>query len=169
MEEISKSIWEIVPWCILFADDIVLVAETKEEANSKLDEWREALEDKGLPISRTKTEYLRYNFSGTESIGEPEVTIGGEVVACTSKFKYLRSVIQSNGEIYGDVTNHIQAGWLKWRVAIGVLCDKKFPRRLKGKLYRVAIRPALLYETKCWLIKKVFEQRVEVTEMRMLR
>ncbi|XP_057518351.1 uncharacterized protein LOC130799266 [Amaranthus tricolor] len=34
LEEISKSIWETVPWCILFADDIVLVAETKEEANS---------------------------------------------------------------------------------------------------------------------------------------
>ena len=60
--------------------------------------------------SRTKTEYLRCNFSGTESIGESEVTIGGEVVACTSKFKYLGSVIKSNGEIDGDVTNRIQAG-----------------------------------------------------------
>ena len=63
-----------------------------------------------MRISRTKTEYLRCNFSGTKSIGEPEVTIGGEVVACTSKFKYLRSMIQSNGKIDGDVTNHIQAG-----------------------------------------------------------
>ena len=31
MEKISKSIWETVPWCMLFTDDIVLVAETKEE------------------------------------------------------------------------------------------------------------------------------------------
>ena len=54
---------------MLFADDIVLVSETKEEANSKLEERRKALEGKGLRISRTKTEYLRYNFSGTESIG----------------------------------------------------------------------------------------------------
>ena len=49
---------------MLFADDIVLVVKTKEEANSKLEEWREALERKGLRISRTKTEYLRCNFSG---------------------------------------------------------------------------------------------------------
>ena len=43
------------------------------------------------------------------------------------------------------------------------------PRQLKGKFYRVAIRTALLYGTKCWPIKKVFEQRMEVTGLRMLR
>ena len=103
-----------------------------------------------MRISRSKTEYMRCNFSGIESIGEPEVSIRGEAVACTSKFKYLGSVIQNNGEIEGDVTNRIQIGWLKWRAATGVLCDKRFPSRLKGKFYRVAIRPALLYGTKCW-------------------
>ena len=90
---------------MLFANDIILVAETKEEANGKLEEWREALR-----ISSTRTEYLRCNFSETKSIGEPEVTIGREVVVCTSRFKYLGSVIHSNGEIDGDVTNRKQAG-----------------------------------------------------------
>ena len=92
-------------------------------------------------ISCTKKKYLRCNFSETESIGELGVTIEGEVVACTFKFKYLGYVIQSNGEIEGDVTNCIQTGWLKWRATTGVFCDKKFPRRLKGKFYCVAIRP----------------------------
>ena len=107
MEDIYKSFMETVPWCLLIADDIVLVAETKEEANRKLEEWRTILEDRGFLISRTKTKYLRCNFCGTEPIGEPEVTIGGEVVACTSKFKYLRSVIQSKGEIDRVVTHRI--------------------------------------------------------------
>ncbi|XP_057529952.1 uncharacterized protein LOC130808502 [Amaranthus tricolor] len=147
MEEISKSIWKTVPLCMLFADDIVLVAETKEEANSKLEECREALEVKGLRISRTKTKYLRCNYSGTESIGEPE----------------------SNREIDENVTNRIQAGWLKWRAATGVLCDKKIPKRLKGKFYRIAIKPTLLYGTECWPVKKIFEQRMKVIEMRMLK
>ncbi|XP_057543262.1 uncharacterized protein LOC130821491 [Amaranthus tricolor] len=149
MDEISKSIWEIVPSCMLFADDIVLVAKAKEEASTKLEEWRAVLEGRGLRISRTKTKYLRCNFSGIESIGESEVTIEGDVVACMSKFKYLGSVIQSDGKIDRDVTHRIQAGWLKWRAATGVLCDKKFPSRLKGKFYRVAIRSALLYGTEC--------------------
>ena len=91
------------------------------------------------------------------------------MVASTDKFKYLRSIIQSNGEIDEDVTHRIQAGWLKWRAATRMLCNRKFPVRLKGKFYIVAIRPALLYGTECWPVKKVHEQKMEVAEMRMLR
>ena len=50
-----------------------------------------------------------------------------------------------------------------------MLCDKKFHRRLKGKFYRVAIRLAFLYGTECWPVKKVFKQRMEAAEIRMLR
>ena len=64
IKEISKSIWETVSWCMLFADDIMLVAKTKEEVNNKLEEWRAVLEVRGLRISRLKTKYLRCNFCG---------------------------------------------------------------------------------------------------------
>ena len=50
-----------------------------------------------------------------------------------------------------------------------VLCDKKFPSKLKGKFYRTAIKLALLYGTECWPVKKIFEHKMKVTEMRMLR
>ena len=82
-----------MPWCMLFVDDIVLVAETSEEANAKLEEWRVVLEGKGLRIKRTKTEYLRYNFNGNEQHDDPKVIIGEDVVASTNRFKYLGSVI----------------------------------------------------------------------------
>ena len=96
------------------------------------------------------------------------MTIGEEVFASTTKFKYLRSIIQSNGEIDGDVTHRIHAGCLKWRAIIEVLCDRKFLSRLKGKFYRVAIRPALLYGTECWPVKKTFEYKMKVAEMSMV-
>ena len=31
MDKITKSIHEDIPWCMLFADDIVLIGETKED------------------------------------------------------------------------------------------------------------------------------------------
>ena len=88
---------------MLFANDIVLVAETREEVSNKLDEWRKALEGRGLRISRTKTEYLCCDFSGTSPVGEPVVSINESVVKSTTKYKYLGSIIRRDGEIDGDV------------------------------------------------------------------
>ena len=47
---------------MLFADDVVLVDESRAGRNRKLELWRETLESKGFSLSRTKTEYMRYDF-----------------------------------------------------------------------------------------------------------
>ncbi|XP_070051793.1 uncharacterized protein [Nicotiana tomentosiformis] len=75
----------------------------------------------------------------------------------------------SNGEINEDVAHRIGAGWLKWRLASGVLCDWNVPPKLKGKFYKAVVRPAMLYEAECWPVKKSHAQKMKVAEMRMLR
>ena len=57
---------------------------------------------------------------------------------------------------------------MKWRKASGVLCDAKIPIKLKGKFYRTAVRPTILYGTECWTVKSQHENKVGVAEMRML-
>ena len=47
------------------------------------------------------------------------------------------------------------------------MCDKKIPLKLKGRIYRMVIRPALLYGTE-WSIKWSHIQRMMVAEMRMI-
>ena len=37
MDEIMKSFHEEIPWCMLFVDDFVLIDETKEWVNTKLE------------------------------------------------------------------------------------------------------------------------------------
>ena len=60
---------------MLFANDIVLVNESRDGVNAKLKRRREALESKGFKISRTKTEYMDCNFSGHLQIVEIIVKI----------------------------------------------------------------------------------------------
>nr|XP_043629756.1 uncharacterized protein LOC122601044 [Erigeron canadensis] len=157
LDELSSGLQEELPWCMIFADDIALIARSTEELNRRLEKWREALEDNGLCVSREKTEYLRCDFDKQEiRQNEDEVPGIGDT--------------QIGGEgIDEDVIHRIQAGWMRWRAASGVMCDKRIPLQLKGKFYRVAIRPTMLYGSECWPMTKVQASRVEVAEMTMLR
>ena len=62
MDEVTRNIQEDIPWCMLFADDVVLVDESQAGVNRKLELWRQTLESKGFKLSRTKTEYMRCDF-----------------------------------------------------------------------------------------------------------
>ena len=64
MDEITRGIQDALPWCMLFADDIVLIVETRQGVNDMLERWRHTLEARGFRVSRSKTEYLHCCFSG---------------------------------------------------------------------------------------------------------
>ncbi|KAF3625612.1 hypothetical protein FXO37_30776 [Capsicum annuum] len=120
-------------------------------------------------VSRSKTEYVECKFNDVGRENEVVVKLEAQEVCKRDRFKYLGSVIQSNDEIDEDVLHRIGAGWMKWKLASGVLCDKKVPPKLKGKFYRVVVRPALLYGAECWPVKNSHIQKMKVAEMRMLR
>jgi len=63
----------------------------------------------------------------------------------------------------------VSAAWFNWKKMTGVLCDKKMKIKLKSKINRTMIRPAMIYEAETWTMKKVYEKRLDVAEMRMLR
>ena len=169
MDELTRFIQEEVPWCMLFADDTILIDETRDGVNARLEVWRQTLESKGFRLSRTKTEYLECKFSVELDESSVEVRLAAQIIPKIERFKYLGSVLQGSGDIDSDVIQRIGAAWMKWRLASGVLCDKKVPPKLKGKFYRVVVRPALLYGVECWPIKKSQVQKMHVAEMRMLR
>jgi hypothetical protein len=133
---------------MLFTDDVVLIDESRIRVNQKLELWKQTLESKGFRLSRTKTEYMRCQFSG-ENSDDRDVSLDGRVVPMNDTFRYLESILQSEGEIDENVSHRIRAGWVKWRQTFGVLCDKKVPNKLKGKFYRTTIRPVMIYGAKC--------------------
>ncbi|PWZ30103.1 hypothetical protein Zm00014a_011606 [Zea mays] len=151
--EVTRDIQGDIPWCMLFADDVVLVDESRDGVNRKLELWRQTLESKGFRICRTKTEYMRCDF-GTTISENGDVSLGGQVVPKKDTFRYLGSMLHRDGDIVKDVSHRIKAGWMKWCQASGVVCDKRVPQKLKGKFYRTTIRPAMLYGAECWPTKR---------------
>jgi hypothetical protein len=96
------------------------------------------LEAKCFRLSRSKTEYIKYDFSATTQ-EEGDVRLDDQVVPKKDTFRYLRLMLQKNRDIDEHVSHRIKASWLKWHQASGVLCDPRVPLKLKDKFYRAAI------------------------------
>ena len=62
---------------MLYDDDIVLCSTRREEVENKLEEWRRAMEDRGLEISRKKPVYLRFNGDWNLD-GNSDINLQGE-------------------------------------------------------------------------------------------
>ena len=167
MDRMTDEIREAAPWTMMFADDIVICSESKEQVEEKLESWRYALERRGMKVNRRKTEYMCVNERQDNSSGT--VKMQGEEVTKVEDFKYLGSTVQSNGECGREVKKRVQAGWNGWRRMSGVICDRRVPARVKGKVYKVAVRPAMLYGLETVALTKRQEAEMEVAELKMLR
>ena len=64
IDRLTEDIRKDTPWDMLFADDIVLSRQNYRELEEDLEIWRNALERRGLKVSRSKTEYLRVGGCG---------------------------------------------------------------------------------------------------------
>ncbi|KAK3556364.1 hypothetical protein QTP70_007079 [Hemibagrus guttatus] len=165
MDQLSEEVRQESPWTMMFADDIVICSESREQVEENLERWRFALERRGMKVSRNKTEYMCVN----EREGSGTVRLQGEEVKKVQEFKYLGSTVQSNGECGKEVKKRVQAGWNGWRKVSGVLCDQKISARIKGKVYRTVVRPAMLYGLETVSLRKRQESELEVAELKMLR
>ncbi|KAK3554858.1 hypothetical protein QTP86_000893 [Hemibagrus guttatus] len=99
MDQLSEEVRQESPWTMMFADDIVICTESREQVEENLERWRFALERRGIKVSRSKTEYMCVN----EREGSGTVRLQGEEVKKVEEFKYLGSTVQSNGECGKEV------------------------------------------------------------------
>ena len=165
MDRLTDEVRKELPWTMMFADDIVICGPSKEQVEEDLEQWRHALERRGMKVSRRKTEYLCVN--GREEGGT--IQMQGTELAKVEEFRYLGSTVQSNGQCDREVKRRIQAGWNGWRKVTGVICDKRIPARVKGKVYKTVVRPSMMYGLETVPLTKRHEAELEVAELKMLR
>ena len=163
MDRLTDEITQESPWTMLFADDLVICGECRQQVETNLERWRYALERRGMKVRRSKTEYMCANFknggTGTAWLQEAEVVK-------VDKFKYLGSTVQSNGDC-GSCADRGRVEWVE-RVA-EVICDRRVSAEMKGNLYKTVVRPAMVYGLETVALTRKQEMELEVAELRMLR
>ena len=112
---------------------------------------------------------MDFNFEQNQQGNRELVKILGEELERVTHFKYLGTSMEEEGGMETEITKRVGAGWRNWKKCSGVLCDRTMPVKLKGKVYKTVIRPAMLYGAETWATTKRQEKRIKVTEMRMLR
>ena len=120
-------------------------------------------------MHRPKTQFMDFNFEQSQQGNREPVKILEEELERVTHLKYLGKSMEEEGGMVTEITNLVGAGWRNWKKCSGVLCDRRMSVKLKGKVYKTVIRPAMLYGAETWATTKRQEKRIEVTEMRMLR
>ena len=160
MDRLTDKVRREPPWTILFADDIVIFEETREKMEQRLESWKYALERRGMKVSRSKTEYLRINGGNDDETVKMEDT----KVPRVKEFKYLGSTVQESGGCEREVKKRVQPGWNGWTRVSGVICDRRLPARVKGKVYSSVVRPAMVYGLETVAVTKKQVEEMEVDE-----
>lgn len=108
------------------------------------------MEQRGLKVSGNETEYMCMNEKEDRESAKVDM------------FRYLGSIVQSNSECGREVKKRVQAGWKRMRRVSGVICDRKITARLKGKIYKTIVRPAMMYRLETVAMTKRQEAELEV-------
>ena len=87
-------------------------------------------------MNRQNTEHL---YFGGEDAEPPRIKMQEEGVPRVQVFKNLRSTVQEDAGAEREVASRISAGWNSWRKVRVVLCDKKMPPKVKGKIHNTIV------------------------------
>ena len=106
IDSLTENIRKEASWQMMFADDVVLCAREKDVLELELEQWREALEKRGMKVSIAKTAYMCLNGTPLGSVKMQSAQLPHVI-----EFKYLVSSLQSDGDISREINKRMQCGW----------------------------------------------------------
>ena len=151
---------------LLFADDMVVMAESVEGLPSNLQVLSDVLSRCELKVKWRKTKVMRVARKSEEC----EVKIGKEIIKQVDAMKYLGVMISSDGSMDKEVEARIGNAT---RVIGGmnemVLRKKEQSRSTKLKVVNATVMTKLMYGCETWSLSKRQQSKVQATQMNILR
>ncbi|KAK3557993.1 hypothetical protein QTP86_005618 [Hemibagrus guttatus] len=139
MYQLSEEVRQESPWTMMFADDIVVCSESREQVEENLERWRFALERRGMKVSCSKTEYMCVN----EREGSGTVRLQGEELKKVQDFKFLGSTVQRNGECGKEVKKRVKAAGPTVKPSVSLLPPSSL-QLSEGSASLLCLLPCLL-------------------------
>ena len=74
MEALSREFRVALPSDLLYADDLVVIAETEEDLIKRLNEWKDVVENRGIRVTHNRFTAL-WNLSGKTRVSRYQKNI----------------------------------------------------------------------------------------------
>ena len=162
----SKAVVKDAMKKLLYADDLALVANGKQELQATMEEWNGLFTKHGLILNLEKTEVLHIVHHREEL----DIELEGNILNQQDSFVvYLGGAVCGDGKTERKVRRRVQAGANALRSVEGVMADRRISNRLKGKVMSTCVTPACLYGTETLALTELQQQRLQVCENNWVR
>ena len=142
-----------------YADDITILANTPNQAETLLHSLERATAGIGLHVNAHKTEYMFYNQTGDIS------TLDGTSLKLVDKFTYLGSSISSTAK---DIDTRLTKAWTAID-KLSIIWKSDLTDNMKHSFFQAAVVLILLYGCTTLTLTKRLEKKLDGNYTRMLR
>ena len=142
-----------------YADDIAILANTPNQAETLLYSLERAAAGIGLHVNAHKTEYMCYNQTGDLS------TLGGTSLKLVDKFTYLGSSVSSTEK---DIDSRLTKAWTAIN-SHSIIWRSDLTDKMKRSFFQAAVVSILLYGCTTWTRTKRLKKKLDGNYTRMLR
>ena len=142
-----------------YADDIAILANTPNQAETLLHSLERTVAGIGLPVNAHKTEYMCYNQTGDIS------PLDGTSLKLVDKFTYLGSSASSTKK---DIDTRLTKAWTATD-RLSIMWKPDLTDKMKRSFFQAAVVSILLYGCTTWTLTKRLEKKLDGNYTRMLR
>ena len=142
-----------------YADDIALLANTPNQAETLLHSLERAATGIGLHVNAHKTEYMCYNQTGDIT------TLDGTPLKLVDKFTYLGSNVSSTEK---DIDTRLTKAWTAID-RLSIIWKSDLSDKMKCSFFQAAVVSILLYGCTTWALTKWLKKKLDGNYIRMLR
>ena len=146
-----------------YADDTVLISYSKTGLQRLLNIVSEKSLEKGLDINIKKTECMVVSKQKDNPVCD--LQLRGQQITQVTKFKYLGSIITSDGRCDDDVKARIGMAKDAFQKMKGILVSSNLSINTRKRILKCYISSILLYGSECWTLTPKNCARLQATEM----
>ena len=141
---------------VLYANDLSMIADNKQELQEVLEEWKGVSKKHGLRMSWEKTEMMWVGHQREDL----NISFDGKKINQVGGFVYLGGMVNEDGHSKVEMQCQIQQGANARGKVEGFMLDRNILKKIKRKVLKACVTPACLY---------LYLETVALTEQQQLQ